>query len=144
MRLAPIALALAVPLAALAGATGAEAAPSTSVVCQGAAQAGTETQGSHTEPRSCVFVRRGSALSDEANRVSMRSTRWNGWGRSAASGAGRVVGGAGDGERATLRLYGRITCGGERWYTRARLVYADDAVQRKLEPKAFKLQACAG
>jgi hypothetical protein len=130
---------VAVPLALLAGAPAARAAPTPTVICQPGSMFRAVVK-----PRTCVFVPRAKDPDVPANRIATRSVRWSDWGRRAASGSGVVVTGAGDRERATVRLYGLISCGDGRSYTRGRVVYRDASVQRRLDPKPFKIQACAG
>jgi hypothetical protein len=96
------------------------------------------------EPRSCTFVARGTDPAVASNRLATESLRWKDWGARAVDGSGLVTSPAGDLERATVRLSGRISCGGGRHYTRVRVTYRDDDLQRKYQPSPLKLQACAG
>lgn len=100
--------------------------------------------GNIVKPRSCVFVPRGKDPEVGANRLPMRSITWKRWGRTVASGSGTVVGNMGYREKATLRLYGRRSCDGVQFYTRARIVYRDKELQREVKPPPFRLPNCAG
>ncbi|MDO9407307.1 hypothetical protein [Patulibacter sp.] len=130
---------IAVPLGLLAGPAAVQAAPTPTVVCQPGSAFRTAVK-----PRTCVYVPRAADPDVAANRLTTRSVRWRDWGRRVAEGSGLVAAGTGSRERATLRLYGLISCGDGRSYTRGRVVYRDAAVQRRLDPKPFKIQACAG
>lgn len=130
---------IALPLGLLPGPTAAQAAPTPTVVCLPGSAFRTVVR-----PRACVYVPRGRCATEPGNRLDVRSVRWRDWGRRVAEGSGTVVTRSGARERGTLRLYGLVTCGDGRSYTRGRVVYRDAAVQRRLDPRPFKIQACAG
>lgn len=132
---------MALPLVLLAAPAGAQGGSRADVTCL----LGSGPQSRvRVEPRSCTFVARGADPAVAANRLATESLWWRDWGAPAVSGSGLVTSPAGDRERATVRLYGRISCGGGRHYTRVRVTYRDDALQRKYRPSPLKLQACAG
>jgi len=133
--------ALALPLVLLAAPPSAQSGSRADVMCL----LGSGPQSRvRVEPRTCTFAARGTDPAIAANRLPMQSLRWKDWGATAVSGSGLITSPAGDRERATVRLYGRISCGGGRHYTRVRVTYRDAALQRKYRPSAMKLQACAG
>lgn len=134
---------LVVPLVLLAAPPGAQSGSRADVICQSSPGAQFPFR-ARVEPRTCTFVARGTDPADAGNRLPMQSLRWTGWGATSVPGTGLITSPAGDRERATVKLYGRISCGGGRHYTRVRVTYRDDALQRKYRPAAMELQACAG